>query len=140
MRLNTNFGFLCDYADNSGGKLNAIGIGFDTIYARTEPISHHQLFAVLSINFSSAEVGTKRVGLHIIDADGKDISPPMDQPINVPAPQPGYLFRTQRIVLGLRSLNFPAFGDYSVIWLIDGTEVHHMTVKVAPPPSQPTTV
>ena len=68
--MKVNFGFLCDYADTTGGKLNAMGIGFDTIYANTVPATHRQMFAVVSIEFSSVEVGAKEIALHIINADG----------------------------------------------------------------------
>lgn len=138
--MDVNFGFLCDYADNTTGKLTAIGIGFDTMYAPSEPATHRQFFAVLSVNFTSVERGQKDISLHIIDADGKDVIPPRDFTVAVQAPTPGWSFRTQRIVMGLGNVTFPTFGDYSVIYLIGGQEIHRMPLKVSPPPEQPSTV
>lgn len=137
--MKVNFGFLCDYADATGGKLNAMGIGFDTIYANTVPATHRQMFAVVSIEFSSVEVGPKDIALHIINADGGQVIPPIARTLNVPNPTPGYSFRTQRIVIGIGDLTFPTYGDYSVVWLVGSTEVHRMTVRVAEPPPSPST-
>ena len=73
--MEVNFSFLCDYADNSGGKLTAVGIGFDTIYTRTVPATHPMLYAVAGLQFSSVETGSKQIGIRIVDADGNEIAP-----------------------------------------------------------------
>ena len=136
--MEVNYGFLCDYADNSGGKLTAVGIGFDTIYARTTPATHRQFFAVISLQFSSVEVGPKDVGLRVVDADGTVIVQ-LDNTVQVQPPPPGYLYRTQRVAMGLGNVKFESYGDYSVIWLLQGNEIHRASLKIAPPPSSPTT-
>ncbi len=133
------FAFLCDYADQTGGKLTAIGIGFDTIYARNVPATHQLFFAVAGFRFSQVEVGAKQLGVRIIDADGNNIVPPLDTTINVPPPPPGYNTRTHRIALALHRVVFPNFGDYSVSWLLAGQEVARTPLKIAPPITPPTT-
>lgn len=138
--MKVNFGFLCDYADNTGGKLNAMGIGFDTIYANTVPATHRQMFAVVSIEFSSVEVGPKEVALHIINADGGQVIPPIARTLDVPNPTRGYSFHTENVVIGIGDLTFPSYGDYSVVWLVGSTEVQRMNVKVAAPPPSLSTV
>lgn len=137
--MEVNFAFLCDYADQSGGKMTAVGIGFDTIYSVNVPATHPLFFSVISIKFSSTEVGQKQVGMRLIDEDGNNIVPPMDTTLNVVQPPPGFLYRTQRIALALHGVTFPRHGDYSVSWLVDGQEIKTVHMKVAPPPAPPTT-
>lgn len=137
--MEVNFAFLCDYADLSGSKLAAFGIGIDTIYARNVPALHPLLFAVIGLRFSTVEAGQKQIGIRLIDADGKNVIPPLDGTINVEAPPPGYMHRTHRIALALRNMTLPRYGDYSVSWLVSGQEVKQVALKVAPPPTPPDT-
>jgi len=137
--LEVNFAFLCDYADQSGGKMSAIGIGFDTIYAANVPIRHRLFFSVISIKFSATEAGPKQVGMHIIDEDGNNIVPPLDTTINVGPPAPGFLYRNQQIALAMHGVTFPRYGNYAVSWLVGGQEVKVIPLKVASPPVPPTT-
>jgi len=137
--LDVNYAFLCDYADQSGGKLGALGIGFDTIYAPKVPATHAVFFAVISIRFSSTEVGLKQVGMHLIDEDGKAVVPPLDANINVASPPPGLLYKNQRIALAMYGVSFPRYGDYSVRWLLGDQEIKNIPLKVVPPPAPPTT-
>ncbi|PZC47505.1 MAG: hypothetical protein C1O27_001452 [Chloroflexi bacterium] len=136
--LEISFAFLCDYADTSGGKLTAVGIGLDTIYAAQLPANHPLLYAVIGLRFSSVEPGQKKIGLRVIDADGRSVVPPIDGTVNVEAPPSGYSYRTQRLALALRNIQFPTYGDYAVAWLVEGQEVQRALFKVAmPPPTTP---
>lgn len=137
--MEVNYTFLCDYADNSGGKLTAVGIGFDTIYARTVPATHPMLYAVIGLWFSSVEAGSKQIGLRIVDADGNEIAPALNREVNVPPPPPGFTYRTLRLVMGVGNLTFEAYGDYVVAWLLGGTEIGRSLIKIAEPPPSPTT-
>jgi hypothetical protein len=137
--VEVNFAFLCDYADPSGPKLSALGIGFDIIYAPKVPATHPLFFAVISIKFSTVEVGPKQVGMHLIDEDGRDVVPPVETTINVGSPPPGFLYKTQRIALGMHGVTFPRYGDYAISWLLGGQEIKSIPLKVAPPPAPPTT-
>lgn len=137
--LELMFAFLCDYADNSSGKLTAVGIGVDTIYAHQVPAQHPLLYGVIGLRFGIVEVGQKQLGVRIIDADGNNIVPPLDSTLNVAPPPAGYLNRNLRIALALQGLLFPRYGDYSVSWLLGGQQVASVPLKVAPPPAPPTT-
>lgn len=137
--MEVNFAFLCDYADNSGSKMTAVGIGFDTIYAVKEPASHPLFYSVISIKFSSTEVGQKRIGMCLIDEDGANIIPPMESVINVANPPAGFLSRTQRIALALHGVTFLRYGDYTISWLIEGQEIKTVSLRIATPPQQQTT-
>lgn len=136
--MEVNYAFLCDYADNSG-KLAAFGIGIDTIYAPAVPTVHPLFYAVIALRFSSVEVGQKQIGVRIIDADGNNVMPPLDATINVQPPPPYYTYRVQRIATALHGISFPKYGDYSISWLVNGQEVNQVPLKVAPPPTRPTT-
>ena len=137
--MEVNFAFLCDYADQSGGKMTAVGIGIDTIYAAKVPVKHYLLYAVISIKFSATEVGPKQVGMHLIDEDGKSVVPPLNATINVGSPPPGFLYRNQQIALAMQGVTFPHYGDYTVSWLVGGQEIKAIPLKVAPLPTLPTT-
>jgi hypothetical protein len=138
--LEVNFRFLCDYADQSVGKMTAVGIGFDTIYAAKVPATHLQFFSVISISFSSTEIGEKRVRICLIDEDGNDVIPPLEATINIAPPSKGFLYRNQRIALALQNVTFKQYGNYSIRWLINGREESTISLRVAPPPTQPTQV
>ncbi len=138
--MEVNFAFLCDYADQSGGKMTAIGIGIDTIYTAKVPATHPLFYSIISIKFSTTEVGPKQVGMHLIDADGKSVVPPMDATINVGSPLPGLLYRNQNIVLVMRGVTFPKYGDYTVSWLLGGQEIKTVPLRVVSPPAPPTTI
>ena len=137
--MEVSFAFLCDYADQAGGKMVAVGIGIDTIYATKIPATHPLLFAVIGLRFSAVESGSKQVGIRLIDADGKNIMPPLDVTVNVAPPTPGYMYRTLRIVSALHGLKFDKYGDYSISWLVGEQEVKQVPFKVAEPPPLPST-
>ena len=137
--MEVNFAFLCDYADQSGGKMTAVGIGIDTIYTAKVPVQHSLFYSIISLKFSATEAGPKQVGMHLIDADGKSVVPPLDATINVGSPPPGLLYRNQNIVLAMRRVTFPDYGEYTVSWLVGGQEIKTVPLRVAPPLAPPTT-
>ncbi len=134
--MDVAFSFVCDYADNSS-KLTAVGIGFDTIYAPEIPLTHPVFYVVAAFRFSAVETGQKTVEVHIIDADGGDIVPPLRTQIDVGRPAAGYRHTVRRMALGLHGVTFSEYGDYEIAWLIDGHQASLIPLKVAPPPNEP---
>ena len=130
--MDVAFAFLCDYADTTGPKMTAVGVGLDTIHAPQVPAKHHLMYAVAGFTFTRAETqsGRKQVGIHIVDADGEPVMPALNLDVSLTAPQSGYNYRTQRVALALQGLTFRKYGDYSVSWLVDGTEVKTLPLKV----------
>ena len=63
------FAFICDFADASGGKINALGIGFDTIYAKEVPTTHPHFYLVLKLRADAAEAGDKDIRINLIVID-----------------------------------------------------------------------
>lgn len=137
--MELSFAFLCDYADQSGGKISAIGIGFDTIYAPKVPAIHPIMFAVIGIRFSSVEVGQKNIGIRLIDVDGQDVIPHMDAVINVDRPNPGFLSRGIRMAVAMNGVAFPKYGEYVLTWLLGGQEIARAPIRIAEPPKPPMT-
>ena len=72
--MNVDFAFICDYAEATG-KINALGIGFDTIYAPNVPAKHPSFFLVIQLRVNVVEAGEKTLEVRLIDEDGKDIIP-----------------------------------------------------------------
>src|SRR5438876_8871908 len=98
------FAFLFDYAQESGGKLSALGIGIDQIQAPAVPTTQPTISVVVSFLYQADEVGTTAMSARFIDADGNNIVPPIE----------GHLMLTEpvlatgigRLVLQLNSLQF----------------------------------
>ena len=133
--MDVAFAFVCDYAENST-KLTAVGIGFDTIYAPAVPLTHPAFYVVAAFRFRAVEAGSKNIEVHIVDADGKDVVPPLSTQIEVSRPASGYTHTSQRMALGLHGVTFPAYGDYEVSWLVDGHESALIPLKIAPAPTE----
>ncbi len=135
--MECKFAFLCDFAEESGGKLHAIGIGWDTIYARIPPggVSIHSMMTfVASIRGTIAESGTKEVMLRLIDADGEDVLPPQQQniPFAVKAPQ---LSGNMNFVVQLGGVPFKKYGAYALHLLVQGNEMGPVVFNVSPLPT-----
>lgn len=135
--MELDFTFVCDYAD-AGAKLHALGIGFDTIYAPTVPAVHPNFHLVMQFRASIAEAGRKDVEVRLIDADGRDVVPPLSGAMEVPTPPPGALNTSSRVVVGFAGIQFPAYGQYALRVVLQGNEVKRLSIRVAPPPTTAT--
>ena len=131
--MHVDYAFICDYAE-ARDKVNALGIGFDTIYAQKLPARHPHFSVVLQLRFSLTEVGSKSVKVHLIDADGKDVIPPVNGNIQVNPPQLGVLESTARLVMEFGNVEFKEYAHYSVKVNLEGQEVVSIPIRVAQPP------
>lgn len=137
--METEFAFLCDYAQQDA-KLNAIGIGWDTIMAPELPVRHTIMTFVARLRGSVAETGIKDVTLRIIDADGQDLIPPVEQQMQFNVQSPA-LFGFLNVVVQLGGLEFQTYGAYAIHLLLSGNELARAGFQVAqPPPPGPTLV
>ncbi|MYA19342.1 MAG: hypothetical protein F4Z25_03530 [Chloroflexi bacterium] len=130
--MDLEFAFLSDFAEESGGKLHALGIGIDTIHAAETPTRHPLLTMVAQIRYSVAEAGTHRLEVGGYDADGREIIDRIEGEMRLP-PVSG-TSGTARVLVNLVGVNFPAYGDYSFHVVLNGVEVSRAAVRVAPPP------
>lgn len=131
--MDIDFAFICDYADATG-KMNALGIGFDVIYASKVPVKHPSFYLVAQLRASIAEAGTKDIEFHLIDADGTDVIPPLRHKFEIPAPK-GTTETIGRLAMAFRNVEFPRHGLYSLHLAVQGREMVRIPLRIAPPPS-----
>ena len=134
--MHIDYAFICDYAE-ARDKVNALGIGFDRIYAKNVPVRHPHFSVVVQIRFTRTEVGARPVQIHLIDADGKDIAPPVSGQITVNTPPPDLLEVPVRLVMEFANVEFKHYGDYAVRVDVAGQEIAGIPVSIAPPPELP---
>ncbi len=130
--MNPDFAFVCDYAEVTG-KINALGIGFDTIYAPKIPCKHPSFFLVIQLRANVVEAGEKTLEVHLIDEDGKDIIPVLSGKFGIPKPIGG-TESIGRIAMQFQNVEFPRYGSYSLHAVVEGLEMVRVPLKVSPPP------
>jgi hypothetical protein len=130
--MKPDFYFVCDYAEVTG-KINALGIGFDTIYAPSVPRKHPHFFLVIQLRANVVEAGEKTLEVRLIDEDGKDIIPTVRGKFTIPKPAVG-TESIGRIALELQNVEFPRYCSYSLHAVIEGQEMVRVPLKVSPPP------
>ena len=133
--MDVDFAFLADYAMESGGKLNALGLGIDTLYAASLPATHPVMTLAARIRYSSAEAGDKELSVRMVDADGKNVIPPIDRGLSLGAPEG--LTGTAQIVIQLLGVRFEAFGQYAVQLAIGGQSIANINLSVIERTAEP---
>ncbi len=130
--MNTEFAFICDAAE-AGTKINALGIGFDTIYAGQIPVRHPHFSLVLQLRASVAEAGQKRIQVSLLDEDGKDLIPPVQGQFNLPRAE-GRAYSIGRFVMEFNNVEFKSYGSYTVVVTVEGVEVASLPFRVMQAP------
>jgi hypothetical protein len=131
--MDIDFAFICDFAE-AAGKLNAMGIGFDTIVAATLPYRHSHFSLVMQFKAGLAETGQKKLQVYLIDEDGADVLKPVEGQFNLPkteGSEPG----TGRFVMEFGNVEFKKYGMYSVRILVENMEVASCYFTVKQPPA-----
>ncbi len=127
-----DFAFICDYAEATG-KINALGIGFDTIFAPKVPCRHSSFFLVIQLRANVVEAGEKTLEVRLIDEDGKDVIPTIGGKFSIPK-SIGGTESTGRIAMQFHNVEFPRYGSYSLHAVVEGLEMVRVPLKVSPPP------
>jgi hypothetical protein len=130
--MQVDFAFICDYAEATN-KVNALGIGFDTIMAQKTPVKHPSFFLVIQLRVTIVEAGEKNFEVHLIDDDGNEIVTALKGKINIPRPPAG-TENTGRIAMRYDNLEFPKFGSYSIHVVVEGHEMVRIPLRVAQAP------
>lgn len=130
--MNVDFAFICDYAEISN-KINALGIGFDTIYATTMPATHPSFFLVFQLRANTVECGEKNLNVVLIDEDGKEIIPKISGKFPIPKPSEGTASKA-RVAMQIGMVKFPKYGLYSIHAVVEGNDIIDIPLRVAPPP------
>ena len=132
--MKLDFAFICDYADITR-KINALGIGFDTIYASKVPCKHPEFFLVIQLRANVVEAGEKNIEVRLIDEDGQDIIPTLRGKFVIPKPVAG-TESIGRISMEFNNVEFLRYGSYSLHAVIEGLEMVSVPLKVSPPPQK----
>ncbi len=132
--MDIDFAFICDYAE-VGNKVNALGIGFDSIYAPEVPYTLPHMHLVAQARASVTEAGDKQITIRLIDADGLDVFPEISGTFNVPRPPEGATESIGRIGVALNNVVFPRHSQYSLHVVIQGTEMVRIPLRVVQPPA-----
>ncbi len=134
--MNTDFAFICDAAE-AGAKINALGIGFDTIYAAQVPVRHPHFSLVLQLRASVAEAGQKRIEVSLLDEDGKNLISPVQGQFNLPRTE-GRTYTIGRFVMEFNNVEFKAYGLFTVAVTVESMEIASIPFRVmATPKTQP---
>jgi hypothetical protein len=133
--MQIDFAFICDYAEATN-KINALGIGFDTIVVKETPAKHPTFFLVIQMRASVVEAGEKKFEVHLIDDDGREVIPALVGAVTIPRPAAG-AESTGRIAMRFDNVQFPKFGAYSMHAIIEGHEMVRIPLKVARQPAAP---
>lgn len=133
--MRVRFAFLCDYAEQSiGGKIIAMGIGFNNLFVPDLSAPVKPFCLVMNLEAKSSEAGVKKIKIHLMDADGKEIVPPVMGDIQLQPPAVG-LRTGAGLVVNYNNLIFPAYGDYNFSVVLDGHEIVSLPLSVMPPPT-----
>jgi hypothetical protein len=130
--MNLDFAFICDYAEVTG-KINALGIGFDTIYAPKIPAKHPHFYMVIQLRANTVESGEKNLEVRLIDDDGKDVMPAIKGKFTIPRPPTG-TESIGRIAIEFNNVEFAHYGAYSLHAVIEGQDMVSIPLKVSPAP------
>ena len=132
--MQLNYAFLCDYANGGPrGKINALGIGINTIFAPQVPYKLPHFHFVFELVAGITETGKKVVSVNLIDADGKTIVSASGE-LDIPKPRSGELESRITGNIGFGNVEFPAYGLYSVHLTVAGIEMARLPLRVVEPP------
>jgi hypothetical protein len=128
------YGFLCDFAQEAGGKLTAVGLGINRLFVPELPTAHPNLTLVVGVEYSVAEAGTKHLEVRLIDADGNDVLPQNIEG-DTPFAKPDTATGTLNVIVNFLGLKFEKYGDYAFHVTFDRTEIARLPLAVLAPPS-----
>lgn len=133
--MNTDFAFICDFAEATA-KINALGIGFDTIVAAQLPMRHPHFSLVMQLRASTVEAGQKKIQVNLVDEDGRDVIPAIQGQFNLPRTE-GRTHSIGRFVMEFNAVEFKNYGQYTVTVAVEGLEVASIPFRVIAPPPRP---
>lgn len=130
--MDVDFAFLCDAAQESGGKLHALGIGIDGVCAPALPTTH-AVVLVTQFCYWAAEAGTRPLAVRLIDANGRAVTAANGQIVfgDTHESPTG----AARVLLTLNALPFDHYGDYAIHVAIAGEDVVRLPLRVMAPRS-----
>jgi hypothetical protein len=128
--MQVQYAFLCDAAAETGGKVHALGIGFERITVPRLPAVRPRAVAVVRFAFTRDDLGEHIFRLRVLDSDGRDVSPPVEGQINLALSADQDRGRAN-MLMDLVQLNFLAAGPCEVSVTLDGREFVSLPFDVA---------
>jgi hypothetical protein len=128
--------FLADSVQATGGKLHALGIGWQVIQAPSFPVRHDRIGLGLVVRTTADEAGAHTLTLSLLDPAG---TPRLfgDRPTfeaNFASPDGE---GTATLALNLDGLVFETEGAHTLVLGIDGNEAVRLPFRVQTRPEQP---
>jgi hypothetical protein len=128
--------FLADSVQATGGKLHALGIGWQVIQAPAFPVRHDRIGLGLVVRTTPDEAGAHTLTLSLLDPSG---TPRLfgDRPTfeaNFASPDGE---GTATLALNLDGLVFETEGAHTLVLGIDGHEAVRLPFRVQTRPEQP---
>lgn len=127
--MDLGFAFLCDAAQDSGGKLHALGIGVDVLHAASMPAVHARLSLVVRFAYGREDEGSHDFSIAVLDADGKDVVAPvggqMTLRLNGEDTAGG-----ANLVVDLQNAQFTTYGPHEVSVKVDGRVIAMLPLAV----------
>ena len=127
--MKIDYAFLCDAAAESGGKVHAIGIGFERITVSQLPSVHPRAVAVVRFGFTRDDAGLHVFRLRVLDADGNNVSPPVEGQINLDL-GPDSDRGKANMIMDLVQLELHSAGPYEVSVTMDDREFVSLPFEV----------
>jgi len=113
--------------------MSALGIGFDSIFVNDINVPARPFCFVVNMVASRSEAGNKNVGIHLIDADGKDVIPVIRGNMQLSPPPTGLKMGTG-LVINFNNVKFPSYGSYTISFVVDGAEYVSLPLTISRPP------
>lgn len=117
--MELGFAFLCDAAQDSGGKLHALGIGVDVLRAASMPVIHARLSLVVRLAYGREDEGNHDFSITVLDADGKDVVAPVNGQMTLRLSGDDTA-GSANLVVDLQNAQFTTYGPHEVSVSVDG--------------------
>ncbi len=127
--MQVDFAFLCDAAAESGGKIHALGIGFERITIRQLPAVHPRAVAVVRFAFNRGDLGAHPFRVRVSDADGRDVGVPVEGQLTLQLPEDADRGRANMVV-ELVQLDLRVAGPHEVAITVGGRELATLPFEV----------
>ena len=82
------------------------------------------------MKFTSGEITPKSLGFEILDLDGNNVIEFENVTFRPSPPLPGEFYSFQGVDFDLDQVVFPRFGEYTMIFRVDGVDMHRMLFRV----------
>jgi hypothetical protein len=122
--------FLCDVATESGGKLNALGIGIDRLIVPALPQQHRRLTLVTRFVFEPEDEGDRRFTIELVGPDGAPVTPTVNAQLHVQINDPSQTTRAN-VIVELANANFTVTGPHEAKLTLDDVELVALPLEVS---------